>query len=95
MQVYGQSFECTFLSAKQTWKAISYLINTHCASNVNGFINSFRVEAVIRKLGDPKEQHKTVLALALESGFNSKSTFNQVFRQHTGKSPSQYLLVQK
>ncbi|MCF0041275.1 helix-turn-helix domain-containing protein [Dyadobacter fanqingshengii] len=74
---------------------VSYLINTHCASNFNNFVNGFRVEEVIRKLGDPKEQHKTVLALAFEAGFNSKSTFNQVFRQHTGKSPSQYLLVQK
>ncbi|SKB80459.1 helix-turn-helix domain-containing protein [Dyadobacter psychrophilus] len=74
---------------------VSYLINTHCASNFNNFVNRFRVEEVIRKLGDPKEQHKTVLALAFEAGFNSKSTFNQVFRQHTGKSPSQYLLVHK
>ncbi|KAA0993308.1 helix-turn-helix domain-containing protein [Dyadobacter aurulentus] len=74
---------------------VSYLVNTHCASNFNNFVNGFRVEEVIRKLGDPKEQHKTVLALALEAGFNSKSTFNQVFRQHTGKSPSQYLLVRK
>jgi AraC-like DNA-binding protein len=70
---------------------ISYLVNTHCATNFNNFVNGFRVEEVIRKLGDPKEQHKTVLALAFEVGFNSKSTFNQVFRQHTGKSPSQYL----
>lgn len=74
---------------------VSYLINTHCESNFNAFVNAFRVEEVIRKLGDPREQHKTVLALALEAGFNSKSTFNQVFRQHTGKSPSQYLVVQK
>ncbi|MCF0062627.1 helix-turn-helix domain-containing protein [Dyadobacter chenwenxiniae] len=74
---------------------VSYLVNTHCASNFNNFVNGFRVQEVIRKLGDPKEQHKTVLALAFESGFNSKSTFNQVFRQHTGKSPSQYLQLQK
>jgi AraC-like DNA-binding protein len=74
---------------------VSYLINTHCNTNFNSFVNRFRVDEVISKLADPKEQHKTLLALALEAGFNSKSTFNQVFRQHTGKSPSQYLLVQK
>jgi AraC-like DNA-binding protein len=74
---------------------VSYLVNTHCASNFTGFVNGFRVSEVICKLGDPKEQHKTVLALAFEAGFNSKSTFNQVFRQHTGKSPSQYLPAQK
>lgn len=74
---------------------VSYLINTKCNSNFNNFINGFRVEEVIRKLNDPKEQHKTLLALALESGFNSKSTFNQVFKQHTGKSPSHYMMTQK
>lgn len=70
---------------------ISHLVNTHCGCNFNTFVNNFRVSDVIRKLGDPKEQHKTILALALEAGFSSKSTFNQVFKQHTGKSPSQYL----
>ncbi|ACT91896.1 helix-turn-helix domain-containing protein [Dyadobacter fermentans] len=74
---------------------ISYLINAHSNTNFNGFVNGFRVEEVIRKLADPGEQHKTILALAFESGFNSKSTFNQVFKQHTGKSPSEFMLVQK
>lgn len=74
---------------------ISYLINQYSNTNFNGFVNAFRVEEVIRKLADPREQHKTILALAFEAGFSSKSTFNQVFKQHTGKSPSQFLLVQK
>ncbi|RRB07275.1 helix-turn-helix domain-containing protein [Larkinella rosea] len=70
---------------------VSYLINKQHGANFNQFVNSLRVEAVIRKLADPAEQHKTLLALALEAGFNSKSTFNQVFRAHTGQSPSHYL----
>ncbi|MCF0069497.1 helix-turn-helix domain-containing protein [Dyadobacter sp. CY261] len=74
---------------------ISYLINTYSDTNFNGFVNGFRVEEVIRKLADPQEQHKTILALAFEAGFSSKSTFNQVFRQHKGKSPSQFILVHK
>jgi len=74
---------------------ISYLINTHFNTNFSGFVNGFRVEEVIRKLADPDEQHKTILGLAFEAGFSSKSTFNQVFKQHTGKSPSHFLLVQK
>ena len=74
---------------------ISYLINTYFNTNFNGYVNNFRVEEVIRKLADPAEQHKTILGLALDAGFSSKSTFNQVFKQHTGKSPSQFLLVQK
>lgn len=74
---------------------ISYLINTYSNTNFSGYVNGFRVEEVIRKLADPAEQHKTILGLALDAGFSSKSTFNQVFKQHTGKSPSQFLLVQK
>ncbi|GAB3938677.1 helix-turn-helix domain-containing protein [Larkinella terrae] len=70
---------------------VSYLINKQHGANFNQFVNTLRVEAVIRKLNDPAEQHKTLLALALEAGFNSKSTFNQVFRTHTGQSPSHYL----
>jgi AraC-like DNA-binding protein len=74
---------------------VSYLINTYHGTNFNNFVNSYRVKEVMRKIHDPAEQHKTLLALALESGFNSKSTFNQVFKNHTGQSPSEYLLCKK
>ncbi|MDJ1467908.1 helix-turn-helix domain-containing protein [Xanthocytophaga flava] len=70
---------------------VSYLINTYYATNFHSFINTYRVEEVLRKINDPAEQHKTLLALALESGFNSKSSFNQVFKLHTGQTPSTYL----
>lgn len=69
---------------------VSYLINTYHSANFHHFINTWRVQEVIRKINDPAERHKTLLALALESGFSSKSSFNQVFKTHTGKSPSQY-----
>lgn len=69
---------------------VSYLINSYHATNFHHFINAYRVREVIRKMKDPAEKHKTLLALAFESGFNSKSSFNEVFKSHTGKSPSQY-----
>ncbi|AXY72582.1 AraC family transcriptional regulator [Paraflavitalea soli] len=69
---------------------VSYLINTYHAANFHHYINGWRVQEVIRKINDPAERHKTLLALALEAGFSSKSSFNQVFKDHTGKSPSQY-----
>lgn len=72
-------------------KYVSYLINTHHQTNFHHFINVYRVKEVIRKMEDPTEKHKTLLALAMESGFNSKSSFNQVFKSHTGKTPSQFL----
>lgn len=68
---------------------ISYLINTYTSSNFNDFINAFRVNEVLRKI--PIEKNKILLGIAMEAGFNSKSTFNQVFKQHTGKSPSEFL----
>lgn len=70
---------------------ISYLINRYHHKNFKGFINDYRIEAFITKAKLPEEKHKTLLALALESGFNSKSTFNQVFKDHKGKPPSEYL----
>jgi AraC-like DNA-binding protein len=74
---------------------VSYLINTYHGTNFNHFVNTYRVEEVMRKISNPAQSHKTLLALALESGFSSKSTFNQVFKSHTGLSPSQYLLCRK
>lgn len=74
---------------------VSYLINRQYSANFNQLVNQYRVEEVIRKLNDPKEQHKTLLALALEAGFSSKSAFNQVFKQQTGQTPSQYITAQK
>ena len=70
---------------------VSYLINACFATNFHSFVNNYRVKEVIRKINDPAEKHKTLLALAFESGFNSKSSFNQVFKDHTGQSPSQFL----
>lgn len=74
---------------------ISYLINRYYQTNFHAFVNSYRVKEVIRKINDPAEQHKTLLALAFESGFNSKSAFNQVFKAHTGQVPSEYLMVKR
>lgn len=70
---------------------VSHLIHACHASNFHHFINSWRVKEVIRKINDPAQKHKTLLALAFESGFNSKSSFNEVFKNHTGQSPSHYL----
>jgi AraC-like DNA-binding protein len=72
-------------------KYVSHLVSTYCGNNFNDFVNKFRVKEAIRRINEPSESHKTLLGIALDSGFSSKSTFNQVFRQHTGKTPSEYL----
>jgi AraC-like DNA-binding protein len=70
---------------------VSYLINRYYHKNFKGLINDYRIQAFIQKANLPEEKHKTYLSLALESGFNSKSTFNQAFKSVTGQSPSEYL----
>ena len=74
---------------------VSYLINRYHHKNYKEYVNGFRIDAFLEKAKSPAEQHKTLLALALESGFSSKSTFNQVFKSQLGQSPSAYLKENK
>jgi len=69
---------------------LSRLINTVLKKSFNDFINEYRVRDVISKMQDPAYDHITLLGIAFESGFNSKTTFNRTFRQLTGKSPAEY-----
>lgn len=70
---------------------LSQVVNRKQGCNFRDFINSFRVEEVKRGLTDPQNRHKNILAIAYDSGFNSKSSFNLVFKKHTHMTPSQYL----
>ncbi|WPU94105.1 ABC transporter permease [Mucilaginibacter sabulilitoris] len=69
---------------------LSRIINTVLKKSFNDFINEYRVQAVARKMQDPAYGHITLLGIAYESGFNSQSTFNRIFKQMTGKSPLGY-----
>lgn len=69
---------------------VSSAINELSGTSFNRFINSYRVEQVKRRLRDPSSESLTVLAIAMESGFNSKSSFNAAFQQHTGHTPSAF-----
>ena len=51
----------------------------------------YRVEEVKQRLKDSKYKNFTILAIAYDSGFNSKSAFNTIFKDLTGMTPSQYL----
>jgi putative ABC transport system permease protein len=69
---------------------LSRVINTGLKKSFSDLINEYRVREVIQKMQDPACSHYTFLGLAYESGFNSKSTFNRIFKQITGKSPLEY-----
>jgi AraC-like DNA-binding protein len=69
---------------------LSEIINTQLERNFYDFINSYRVKEVQRRLDNNDSDIYSILAIALESGFNSKSSFNTTFKKHTNKTPSQY-----
>lgn len=69
---------------------LTEILNNDIGKNFFTFINEYRVEEVKRRLLDERFEHLTIVAIAFESGFNSKSTFNSIFKQNTGSTPSQW-----
>lgn len=68
---------------------LSQVINVFEECNFHDFINRRRVEAACKRLDDSPQSN--LLELAMDVGFNSKSSFNRAFLRHTGKNPTQYL----
>ena len=70
---------------------VSEVINAGFGYNFNEFINRYRVVEVKKRLLDPQNAHLSILAIAFDSGFNSKASFNRIFKQLTGQTPSQFV----
>lgn len=70
---------------------ISQVINERLNRNFFDFVNSYRIEELKVKLKDPRNKHLTMLGIAFDCGFNSKASFNRIFKKHTGQTPSEYL----
>ncbi len=69
---------------------ISEVLNEHMHTNFQDFINQYRVEEFINRLKNDQNNHFTLLAIATEVGFNSKSSFNAVFLKFKGLTPTQF-----
>ncbi|AYZ11505.1 AraC family transcriptional regulator [Chryseobacterium arthrosphaerae] len=69
---------------------LSQVINSKEGKNFYDYINTLRAEAFKRLLLQPESKQYTLLSLAFECGFNSKTSFNRNFKKMTGMSPSQY-----
>ncbi len=69
---------------------LSQIINQKEEKNFFNLINSYRIEDVKQKMKDPNFSHYSILGIALEAGFKSKSTFNSVFKKMTGMTPTQF-----
>jgi len=70
---------------------ISKAINEEFKMNFNDFVNAKRSLAVIEKLKNGEHIDSTLMGLALDCGFNSKTTFNRAFKKHTGITPRQFI----
>lgn len=70
---------------------LSQVINTFEKKTFYDYINGLRVEEFKRLVTQPESQKYTLLALAHDCGFNSKTSFNRNFKSVTGLSPSEYL----
>jgi len=70
---------------------LSYLINEKTGMNFNEFINQFRLVHFKQLATDSKNAHLTILGMAYESGFNSKTVFNAYFKKAEGTTPGNWL----
>ena len=75
---------------KTNTSVLSLAINAGFEKNFNDFINEYRVEDFKAKMASKEFQHLTLLAVAFESGFNSKTTFNRAFKKFTNQNPSDF-----
>ena len=67
---------------------LTEVLNRSCGMNFYDYVNAWRVDEFKRRVILPESDRMTLLAVALDSGFNSKGTFNAVFRKSTGMTPS-------
>ncbi|WP_299361701.1 AraC family transcriptional regulator [Winogradskyella sp.] len=80
--------------AKMSRGQLSEIVNTAFEKNFNDFVNAYRVEAFKNMLKEEKHKQLSLLGIAQECGFNSKATFNRVFKKLTDLSPTEYLKTQ-
>lgn len=69
---------------------ISQAINRIKNMNFYSYINSYRLDEAEKLLSDPSKEIESVISIAYDCGFNSKSTFNSLFRKRHGITPSQF-----
>lgn len=70
---------------------LSWLINNKVGKGFNEYINQYRLEDFQQRALDPVNSHLTLLGLAYDSGFNSKSVFNDFFKKKTGMTPKTWV----
>lgn len=69
---------------------VSQLINQEYNLNFFNFINQFRIDFAVDKIQKGELAHSTLVGIAYDSGFNSKSTFNRAFKKKMGRTPKEF-----
>ncbi len=69
---------------------LSQIFNIHLRTNFFDFVNGYRIKTACAKLADPDYLNQTILSIALDSGFNNKTSFNTAFKKHTGQTPTEF-----
>ena len=72
-------------------KKLSTLLNQNLRTNFYDYINSFRIATFKEGVMEGKLRNLSVVGLAFQCGFNSKSSFYRAFKKETGKSPTQFI----
>jgi AraC-like DNA-binding protein len=69
---------------------VSWVANGVLGQTFSRLVNSYRIDEVKRRLGDSADAGRTILEIAFEAGFNTKTAFNRTFKQQTGMTPSEF-----
>jgi AraC-like DNA-binding protein len=84
------SLEELAVAVGQKPKMLSIVINETLGQNFFDFINHYRVDEAKRLLTNPVDEKITVLEVLYAVGFNSKSSFNTLFKKYTGLTPTEF-----
>jgi AraC-like DNA-binding protein len=76
-------------------KTVSAVLNQHLDKSFSSFVNEYRVEAFKQRVQEPVVQVLTITGIAMECGFSSTATFQRIFKQLTGLSPSAWMQQSK
>ena len=73
---------------------LSQVINEQLNKNFSELMNCYRIGEFKTRLADPKYGHHSIMGIAYEVGYNSKSSFNEAFKKLNGVTPSAYLKLE-
>jgi len=69
---------------------LSQVINENIGKSFFDFVNEYRVRETKKALADSRSEQFSILGIAMDAGFNSKSAFYTAFKKYTGMTPSQF-----